>query len=166
MSLGLMRAFQHMDGVRRVERVKRLPVPSSNALGDGARPSGSSGRAETVMTPMLVPTKMPAVDTMQADQWHRAGFTGAGVEVAVIDDDFREFRTRVLPHLSGSVKFLCYGPDASGVIVPREGEISVATSAQGGTPAGFSMLVRPLLLQVVGRMARTLWPPFWRSRRT
>ena len=74
---------------------------------------------------------LTAVQTSQADQWHRAGFTGSGVEVAVIDDDFRDFRARIVPLLSEPVRFLCYGPSG----VPSEGQISASTSVQGGDPA-------------------------------
>ena len=44
--------------------------------------------------PTPAPT-MTAVERVRVDQWHDAGVTGAGVQVAVIDFDFRDFRTRV-----------------------------------------------------------------------
>ena len=133
-SLKLTNEFHYMAryGVERVERARQGAEPSSSVPGDG-----NSGRAVPRVVPSPVPTEPLAVEVMQADQWHRSGFTGAGVEVAVIDADFRAFRTRILPRLSGPVKFLCYTTDSNGDPVVREGEISVATSAQGGTPAGY-----------------------------
>ena len=77
-------------------------------------------------------SRQTAAGVMQADQWHRAGFTGAGVEVAVLDSDFTDFRARIVPLLSQPVNFLCYGADG----VPREGQISAASALALGDPAG------------------------------
>lgn len=88
-SLGLVEELSKVVGVYRVERRIERVKPSSNGPGTG---SDTSGR---VAIPPSTPRKEPVSKSMRADEWHRAGFTGAGVEVGVID---REFRTRILPH--------------------------------------------------------------------
>ena len=64
-----------------------------------------------------IPTVLEA---MRVDDWHGAGVTGVGVEVAVIDFDFRDFRARVAdPAVVNAdpnrpdVHFFCY--NAAGV---------------------------------------------------
>ena len=127
-SLGLIGDIDVFDGVRGIEEVR----PTSRVTGGGEPgPTGGTRRDSTVLTP--TPTPLPAAVVAQADQWHRVGFTGAGVGVAVIDAGFRDFRARILPSLSNPVRFLCY--DSSGVA--KEGVISAATSQQGGVPAGY-----------------------------
>ena len=69
-------------------------------------------------TPSATPT-LTAAQLTHADQWHRAGFTGAVVGVGVIDSSFQDFETRVLPMLSRPVRFFCY--DSGGNIV--EGQL-------------------------------------------
>ena len=54
------------------------------------------------------PGTVTALERMFVDHWHEAGVTGAGVGVAVIDADFRDFGARILPILSQPVEFLCY----------------------------------------------------------
>ena len=77
-SLGLIGDLDQFDGVQRIEEIK-----STSKAQPGA--SGGSG-VRVVPTPPPVPVRISVA--MQADQWHRAGYTGAGVEVAVIDYDF------------------------------------------------------------------------------
>ena len=71
-------------------------------------------------------------DLLGVDGWHAAGITGAGVEVAVIDRNFENFRTRVVPFLSEPAKYLCY--DAAGV--GYEGVVPPPTPTAGPTPTG------------------------------
>ena len=78
----------------------------------------SYGGSRLQQTPAVAPT-LTAAQLTHADQWHRAGFTGAGVGVAVIDSSFQDFETRVLPMLSRPVRFFCY--DSSHNIV--EGQL-------------------------------------------
>ena len=70
-------------------------------------------------SPTPTPT-LTALEHVRADQWHDAGVTGSGVQVGVIDFDFRDFRTRVAdPAVVNSdptrpdVYFLCF--NAAGV---------------------------------------------------
>ena len=74
---------------------------------------------------------MTAVEQVRADQWHDAGVTGSGVGVAVIDYDFRDFRSRILPTLSQPVEFFCY--DGSGN--PKYGQLPLPPATP---PANFS----------------------------
>ena len=67
-SLGLVWELSKVRGVRRVEEVAS---------------SSETGRQPRSAVP--VPMPVPEAVLMQADQWHLAGFAGAGVEVAVID---------------------------------------------------------------------------------
>ena len=78
----------------------------------------SYGGSHLQQTPSATPT-LTAARLTHADQWHRAGFTGAGVGVGVIDSSFQDFETRVLPMLSRPVRFFCY--DSSDNIV--EGQL-------------------------------------------
>ena len=127
-SLGLIGDISRVTGVREIVEVK----PTSRV------PGGGEGRGTTAPSFRAAPTSVSAVVSMQADHWHRAGFTGAGVEVAVIDSGFAEFRTRVLPLLSQPVRYLCYSAPDPFVIPdpPVEGVISAATAAVGGNPEG------------------------------
>ena len=120
-SLGLIGDLDQFDGVQRIEEIKSTSK---------AKPGGSGGSGVRVVpTSMPVPARISVA--MQADQWHRAGYTGAGVEVAVIDGDFRNFGTRIIPLLSQPVEFLCYGADG-----PVEGTLSSSSLAASGDPAG------------------------------
>ena len=74
---------------------------------------------------------MTAVGRMFVDHWHEAGVTGAGVEVAVIDTDFRDFRAQILPMLSHPVEFLCY----DGSLNPIVGQLPLPPAVP---PASFS----------------------------
>ena len=124
-SLEFVWDLAHFYGVRRVEEVKSVSK---------AKPStpGGSGGSGVRVVPTPLPAPVPVAVAMQADQWHRAGFTGAGVEVAVIDGDFRGFSTRILPLLSHPVHFLCYAADGD----PSEGTLSASSLAAGGNTAG------------------------------
>ena len=74
-SIELLPAIIAIEGVGSVVEVHQDPPSGSNLhVGQGA---------------------LTAVERMFVDHWHEAGVTGAGVEVAVIDADFRDFRTRV-----------------------------------------------------------------------
>ena len=72
------------------------------------------------------------IDLLGVDDWHAAGVTGAGVEVAVIDGNFADFRTRVAPFLSEPARYLCY--DARGV--GYEGVVPAPTSTPDPNPDG------------------------------
>ena len=71
-----------------------------------------------------------AVDLIGADEWHAAGVIGSGVEVAVMDRGFRDFRARILPRLSKPVKYLCF--DAEGNAF--DGQVPAPTPTPGGPP--------------------------------
>ena len=102
LSIELLPPVAEMDGVEKVQ-FDDIAVPASQM-----RQSG---------TP--TPT-MTALERVRVDQWHDAGVTGSGVEVAVIDFDFRNFRTRIAdPAVVNAdpnqpdVHFFCY--NAAGV---------------------------------------------------
>ena len=98
-----------IEGVVRVEKVRDL------------QPLSSQGQ----------PAPNPAVlKRMGIDDWHQAGITGSGVGVAVIDNGFMDFRTRVMPSLSEPAKFLCY--DSTGEA--HEGYVPTLTPTPGATP--------------------------------
>ena len=80
---------------------------------------------------LQAPPTMTAVERTRVDEWHQAGVTGSGVEVAVIDYDFRDFRARVLPLLSQPVEFFCY--DGTGN--PEYGQLPLPPATP---PANFS----------------------------
>ena len=74
-----------LHGVREIKEIQESSkVPAGWQSGFG----GSAGR--DAVEPPFGPTPMPSVAAVvvQSDQWHRAGYAGAGVEVAVIDYDF------------------------------------------------------------------------------
>ena len=103
-SIELFPAIADMEGV-----VEIRPIPQASPV--------SLMRQSSNPTP--VPT-MTALEHVRADQWHDAGVTGSGIQVAVIDFDFREFRTRVAdPAVVNAdpskpdVHFFCY--NAAGV---------------------------------------------------
>ena len=131
-SLGLLGDISKTQGVRKVVEVKVTSKVSGSSAGSAG---GISGR----QVPSTTPTPVPVAVSLQADQWHRAGFTGAGVEVAVIDGGFAGFRARVLPFLSQPVPFLCYrGP----YLAPAEGVLHLDGTEQdldGDRTSGFSV---------------------------
>ena len=101
-NIELLPAVAEMDGVEQVKFVLSA-VPASLMRQSGAP----------------TPT-MTALERVRVDQWHDAGVTGSGVEVAVIDFDFRNFRTRIAdPAVVNAdpnqpdVHFFCY--NAAGV---------------------------------------------------
>ena len=112
LSIELLPALAEMEDVLEVNR-EAMPSPAS--LMRQSNP---------------VPT-MTAVERVRADQWHDAGVTGSGVGVAVIDYDFRDFRSRILPTLSQPVEFFCY--DGGGSVVDGRLPLPPATP-----PAEFS----------------------------
>ena len=71
-------------------------------------------------------------DLLGVDDWHAAGITGSDVDVAVLDTNFADFRTRVVPFLSEPAKYLCY--DVRGV--GYEGVVPAPTPTAGPTPTG------------------------------
>ena len=118
-------------GVQEIKEIQeRSKVPAGWHSGFG----GSAGR--DVVEPPLGPSS--SVVAMQADQWHRAGYTGAGVEVAVIDVGFREFKTQVLPFLSVPVRYLCHSsaysnpPPAEGILYPDGTELDLEMNPTDG----------------------------------
>ena len=137
-SLGLIDELAWFTGVKRIEEVQ----PTSKVNPGPSDGSGGGGERAIVLPPAFVSSAV----LMQANQWHRAGFTGSGVEVAVIDVDFSDFGTRILPLLSSPVHFLCYRHVDTPVegYVPVEGTLSMSSLANGGDPAGsFSACERP-----------------------
>ena len=102
---GLIEPIYEMGDVVRMETI----VPLTE---HGSRLQQSPQQATP--TPTLT-----AAQLTHAAQWHRAGFTGVGVGVGVIDSSFQDFETRVLPMLSRPVRFFCY--DSSGNVV--EGQL-------------------------------------------
>ena len=94
-SLGLIDELAWFTGVERVEEVQ----PTSKVKPGPSDGSGGGGERAIVLPPAFASSAV----LMQANQWHRAGYTGAGVEVAVIDGDFSDFGTRILPLLSSPV---------------------------------------------------------------
>ena len=132
-SLDLVEEFVRFNGVRRVEEIK--PTSSAEPRHSGGSGDGMGRSAFESSTP----TSDSVVVTMQADQWHRAGFTGAGVEVAIIDSSFDGFVSRIAPLLSSPLHFLCYDADGN----PSDGTLSASSLAAGGDPAGsFAACVR------------------------
>ena len=91
---GLIESISKMEGVMKMETIHPL------------KEEGSRLQQQPSVTPTLT-----AAQITHADQWHRAGFTGAGVGVGVIDSSFKDFETRVLPMLSRPVRFFCYDSD-------------------------------------------------------
>ena len=90
-----------LNGVREIKEIQEASkVPAGWHSGFG----GSAGR--DAVEPPSGPSA--AFVSAQADQWHRAGYTGAGVGVAVLDTGFRDFKTQVLPFLSAPVRYLCH----------------------------------------------------------
>ena len=79
---GLIEPIFEIGGVLKMETIVLL-----NYGGSRLQQSASA-------TPTLT-----AAQLTHADEWHRAGFTGAGVGVGVIDSSFQDFETRVLPML-------------------------------------------------------------------
>ena len=76
LSIELLPALAEMEDVLRVDQ-EFMPSPGSLMRQSNPLPT------------------MTAVERVRADQWHDAGVTGSGVGVAVIDVDFRNFRTRI-----------------------------------------------------------------------
>ena len=74
MNLELVPAVAEIEGVKSVYEEVGLIYPRV--------PSAAQ------VVPRQVVPMLTAAQVTQADQWHRAGFTGSGVEVAVIDDDY------------------------------------------------------------------------------
>ena len=75
LSIELLPAIIAIEGVGDVVEVHKYP-PSGSNLDVG-------------------PGTVTALERMFVDHLHEAGVTGAGVEVAVIDADFRDFRARI-----------------------------------------------------------------------
>ncbi len=122
MSLELMRHFRAQPGILNIEEIKS---GSDSPDGPTGRSMGSDTKRQAPAT-TLTPT--PAVEVMRADQWHRAGFAGGGVAVAVIDAGFENFEARVLPLLSEPVHFRCYYVSGTDVLL-ESGVLSPAGSS-------------------------------------
>ena len=126
--IDIMRWLHGVREIKEIQEVSKVPAGWHSGFG------GSAGR--DVVEPPSGPTA--AVVAMQADQWHRAGYTGAGVEVAVIDRGFRDFKTRVLPFLSAPVRYLCHSsaysnpPPAEGILYPDGTELDLAMNPTDG----------------------------------
>ena len=58
--------------------------------------------------------------------WHAATIEGQGIEIAIIDYDFRDFDTRILPRLKADLTFLCFSDSPTGPTVTH-GVISPTT---------------------------------------
>ena len=113
-----------LNGVREIKEIQEASkVPAGWHSGFG----GSAGR--DAVEPPSGPSA--AFVSAQADQWHRAGYTGAGVGVAVLDTGFRDFKTQVLPFLSAPVRYLCHSsaysnpPPAEGILYPDGTELDL-----------------------------------------
>ena len=88
-SIELIEQAAQMEGVLLIDRVR----PS--------QPAGSS--YQTGPTPTIQPIQVHGADT-----WRTAGFTGTGIDVGIIDFDFREFSTKVANPSGNQVEFLCF----------------------------------------------------------
>ena len=83
-SIELIEQAAQMEGVLLIDRVR----PS--------QPAGSSH--QTGPTPTIQPIQVHGADT-----WRNAGFTGTGIDVGIIDFDFRNFSTKVANPSSNQV---------------------------------------------------------------
>ena len=104
-------------------------MPSIAAI-EGVKSVKKNSPAEPASSLVQPASGQTAVDLMGADEWHAVGVTGSGVEVAVIDRGFRDFRARILPRLSKPVKYLCF--DAQGNAF--DGQVPAPTLTSGGPP--------------------------------
>ena len=129
--VGVLIDMRWLHGVQEIQEIQEASkVPAGWHSGFG----GSAGR--DAVEPPLGPSS--SVVAAQADQWHRAGYTGAGVEVAVLDRGFRDFKTRVLPFLSAPVRYLCHSPalsnppPAEGILYPDGTELDLEMNPTDG----------------------------------
>ena len=109
-NIELIPSIAAIDGVKRIKK-------NQSAEPDGRNLQSGGGTV---------------TDLLGVDEWHTVGITGAGVEVAVLDWNFKDFRTRVAPFLSEPAKYLCY--DARGV--GFEGVVPAPTSTPDPNPVG------------------------------
>ena len=61
------------------------------------------------------PNTLTAQELMEAKHWHDQDVKGEGVQVGIIDFDFRNFRTQVLPNTTATVRWLCFDANGSPV---------------------------------------------------
>ena len=102
-----------------VERVSEAKTTSGSGHSAGPSSRGDVGRdvveppseptSTATPTPTPTATLSPAAVDSRAVQWHRAGYDGSGVEVALLDANFYGFTSNVLPLLSEPFHYFCYG---------------------------------------------------------
>ena len=78
-----------MDGVIRI-----YETPTTDPA--GVNPQGGT------------PTPLTAQQAMQVEHWHNAGIKGKGVQVGIIDHDFRNFGGQILTRVTKPVRWLCW----------------------------------------------------------
>ena len=101
-SIELLHTIAGLPGVIKVKEVRK------------AQPAGTNQQS-----------LQGAADLMGATAWHAAGQKGAGVEVAIIDFDFRDFANRVRNPAGPDVKFLCFPETGQ----PSETDFSICERA-------------------------------------
>jgi len=84
----VIQKFSALEGVWEIYEV--VTSQPSGALQQQANPTAS------------------AAQVLGVDKWHAAKVKGSGVEIGIIDFDFRDFSTRVANPSSDKVKFLCF----------------------------------------------------------
>ena len=114
--LGLVNTIAAMDGVAEVVEPPR------------SEPQGSS------LHPLIQPASTASA-IMGSAAWNEAGIQGQGVEIAIVDQDFRTFDTRVLPKLQAPVKYLCFDSTTG---TAAEGTLPYPITAATPIPADFS----------------------------
>ena len=135
-----------MPGIMWIPDVDEISEVETTLKGTGdgepdSRREAGRGVAQPAFTSTAMATSSAAAELTeltQVDQWHRAGYTGAGVQVAVLDSGFNGFKTDVLPMLSEPVHYLCFSggihPPSQGILLLNGKEDPPVT----GTGRGFS----------------------------
>ena len=121
-----------VDGISEVETTLK-------GTGDGepaSRRDAGRSVAQLAFTSTATATSSAPAELTHADQWHRAGYTGAGVQVAVLDSGFNGFKKNVLSMLSEPVHYLCFSggihPPSQGILLLNGKEDRLDTGTGGG----------------------------------
>ena len=130
-----------MPGIMWIPDVDEISEVETTLKGTGdgepaSRRGAGRGVAQPAFTSTATATSSAPAELTQADQWHRAGYTGAGVQVAVLDSGFNGFKTNVLPMLSEPVHYLCFSggihPPSQGILLLNGKEDRLDTGTGGG----------------------------------
>jgi len=96
----IVEAAQSDDPAAVFERIRDLEHVVGLQFSPPSAPQGRSG-SPPVRRPALDAIVSEGVFTLNADQWHTAGFTGRGVKIGILDqgfDGYRDLLGRELPH--------------------------------------------------------------------